>query len=180
MRPTPPIINDAVRLEKEEKVETILWHFFCGVTPIFYCFGSQTSSLSIIKQYGGTLLFHSGKWHWFLIILYVFFARKKFSKRWIFLHQSSYERYTIPFKINHPVHNIRTKWPNFRLPTVRKQQSILLKKTLIEVYSSHLHASFGTFCVQIGQLFETQLVFEEYLKSANHHFRRKISPISNF
>ena len=27
-------------------------------------------------------------------------------------------------------------------------------KTLIEVGSSHLYASFGTFCVQIGQLFE--------------------------
>ena len=60
---------------------------------------------------------------------------------------------TIPFKINHPVHNICMWWPNFWLPTVLKQQSIFLN-TLIEVYSSHLHASFGTFCVQIGRLFK--------------------------
>ena len=62
---------------------------------------------------------------------------------------------TIPFKINHPVHNIRMYWPNFRLTTVREQQSKFVR-TIIEVYSSHLHPSFGTFCVQIGQLFETQ------------------------
>ena len=31
---------------------------------------------------------------------------------------------------------------------------ILLKKTLVENVTSHLYASFGTFCVQIGQLFE--------------------------
>ena len=31
-----------------------------------------------------------------------------------------------------------------------------IDKILLEVYSSHLHASFGTFCVQIAQLFEVQ------------------------
>ena len=51
-------------------------------------------------------------------------------------------------------------------------------KTLIEVCGPHLHASFGTFCFQIGQLFESQWVFQE-CKSTNRHFRRKISPISN-
>ena len=34
--------------------------------------------------------------------------------------------------------------------------TIFLKKTLKEVGSSHLYASFGTFCVQIGHLFEAQ------------------------
>ena len=34
---------------------------------------------------------------------------------------------------------------------------------LIEVCSSHLHASFSTFCDQIDQLFEAQWVFEECL-----------------
>ena len=29
-------------------------------------------------------------------------------------------------------------------------------KTTIELYSSHLYASFGTFCVKIGRIFETQ------------------------
>ena len=33
---------------------------------------------------------------------------------------------------------------------------IFLKKTLREVSNSHLYASFGTFCVQIGQLSEAQ------------------------
>ena len=37
---------------------------------------------------------------------------------------------------------------------------ILLKKNLTEAYSPHLNASIGTFCAQIGQLFESQWVFE--------------------
>ena len=35
-----------------------------------------------------------------------------------------------------------------------------LKKTLIKVGISHICASFGTFCVQIGQLFEAQRDFK--------------------
>ena len=35
-----------------------------------------------------------------------------------------------------------------------------LKKTLISVGSSHLYASFDTFCVQISQLFEAQWDFQ--------------------
>ena len=38
--------------------------------------------------------------------------------------------------------------------------SIFLKKTLVEVCIPHLYASFGTFCVQIGQLFKTQCDFK--------------------
>ena len=34
-------------------------------------------------------------------------------------------------------------------------QQNILEKTLIEVDRSHFYASFGTFCVQIGQLFES-------------------------
>ena len=45
---------------------------------------------------------------------------------------------------------------NFWPPTVHIQQNVF-EKTLIEVFSSHLYASFGTFCGQIGQLFEAQL-----------------------
>ena len=55
-------------------------------------------------------------------------------------------------KINRPEHNIGMYWTNFRQPTAHVQQNIL-GKTLIEVCSLHLYASFGTFCVQIGQLF---------------------------
>ena len=35
-------------------------------------------------------------------------------------------------------------------------QQNIFEKTLKEYGSSHLYASFGTFCVQIGQLFESQ------------------------
>ena len=50
---------------------------------------------------------------------------------------------------------------------------ILLKKTLREVGSSHLYASFGTFWVQIGQLFEAQWVFEKCLKTVKSLFSKE-------
>ena len=40
----------------------------------------------------------------------------------------------------------------------------------IEVCSQHLYASFGTFCVEIGHLFEALWVFEEYLEIYNSPF----------
>ena len=36
----------------------------------------------------------------------------------------------------------------------------IFQKTLIGVDSSHLYGSFGTFCIQIGQLFESQWEFK--------------------
>ena len=39
-----------------------------------------------------------------------------------------------------------------------------LKKNFIKVFTPHLYASFGTFCVQIGQLFAAQWLFETCLK----------------
>ena len=47
---------------------------------------------------------------------------------------------------------------------------IFLKKTLIEVGSSHLYASFGTFCVQIGQFLEAECFFEKCLKTVKSPF----------
>ena len=57
---------------------------------------------------------------------------------------------------------------------------VFIGKTLIEVCSLHLYASFGTFCIQIGQLFAPLLFFkhsEEFLnqrhlplKTANCRF----------
>ena len=58
-------------------------------------------------------------------------------------------------KINHPGHNIRMYWTNFWQSTAYVQQNIF-EKTLVEVGGPHLYASFGTFCIQIGQLFATQ------------------------
>ena len=54
-------------------------------------------------------------------------------------------------------------WTNFWRPTIHVQQSIF-EKTYIEVDSPHFCAYFGTFCAQIGQLFEAQWVFEICLK----------------
>ena len=42
----------------------------------------------------------------------------------------------------------------------------IFEKTFIEVGSSHLYASFVTFCVQIGQLFEAQGVYEKCMKDS--------------
>ena len=39
-------------------------------------------------------------------------------------------------------------------------KKIFLKKTLVEVGSSHLYVSFGTFCVHIGHLVEAQYEFK--------------------
>ena len=44
---------------------------------------------------------------------------------------------------------------DIRLLSAHVQQNIF-GKTLIKVCSSHIYASFGTFCVQIGQLFAPQ------------------------
>ena len=53
-------------------------------------------------------------------------------------------------------------WMNFCQPIIRLQQNIF-EQSLIEVGSLHIYACFGTFCVQIGQIFESQWAFEECL-----------------
>ena len=73
---------------------------------------------------------------------------------------------TDSIKINRPGHNIRMCWANFWQPTVHVQQNTF-EKTPIEAVSSHLCASFGTFCVQIGQFLEAQWLFELCLKIDN-------------
>ena len=55
-------------------------------------------------------------------------------------------------------HSIRMYWTNFWQATVHVQKNIF-EKTLIEVGSSHLYASFGTFWVQICQSIEAQWDF---------------------
>ena len=58
-------------------------------------------------------------------------------------------------KINRPGHKIRIYWMNFRQPTAHVQQNIF-GKTLIEVRTPHLYASFGTFYGKYCPLFEAQ------------------------
>ena len=69
-------------------------------------------------------------------------------------------------------------WTNFWQPTVNVQQNIF-EKTLIKVGSSHLYASFDTFCVQIGQLFVAHWDFklsEEFEIDAIYIFQRLTMP----
>ena len=51
--------------------------------------------------------------------------------------------------------------------------SIFLKKNIMKAGRSPLHASFGTFCVQIGQLFEAQWAFEEFLNIDKSSFSKE-------
>ena len=53
-------------------------------------------------------------------------------------------------------------------------------KTVIENGSSHLYASFGTFFVQIGRLFESQWAFEECLNIDKSLFSKEMLSISEF
>ena len=76
------------------------------------------------------------------------------------------QTYTDSTKINRPGHNIRMYWTNFQRPTAYVQKNIF-GKTRIGAYSPHFYASFGTFCIKIGQLFEALWVFEVYLKIDN-------------
>ena len=65
-------------------------------------------------------------------------------------------------------------WTNLWQPYVHVQQNIF-EKTLILVGSSHLYASFGTFYVQISQLFEAQWDFKlpEELEISNIFLRKQ-------
>ena len=49
----------------------------------------------------------------------------------------------------------------------------IFEKTRIEVGSSHIYASFGIFCVQIGQLFEAQWVFGKCMKTVKSLFSKE-------
>ena len=71
-------------------------------------------------------------------------------------------------KINPPGYNICMYWTN-----VHVQQNVFWI-SLIEVSSPHFYASFGTFCVQIGQLLGAQWVFKHSKEFRNRlHFPSK-------
>ena len=69
-------------------------------------------------------------------------------------------------------YSMRMYWTNFWQPTIHAPQNIF-SKTLIEVGTSHIYASFGTFCVQIGQLFEAQWVFAKCMKTVKSLFSKE-------
>ena len=90
----------------------------------------------------------------------------------VFLRKTSDKWVTLHTKIKHPRYNIRMYWTNFCQPTVRVQQNIF-EQTLIKVGSLNIYASFGIFCVQIGQLFESQCAIEECLKIVKSLFSKE-------
>ena len=78
----------------------------------------------------------------------------------------------LPRKNMNLPYSIVMYWTNFWQPTVHVQQNIF-EKTLIKIGSSHLYASFGTFCVQIGQFLESQWVFGKCLKTVKSLFSKE-------
>ena len=70
-------------------------------------------------------------------------------------------------------YSIRVYWTHFWPPTVRKQKNIF-EKTLIEVDSSHLYASSGTFC-------QSEILnFRKISKRNQPHFPSKTHCASKF
>ena len=63
-------------------------------------------------------------------------------------------------------------WTIFWQPTVRVQQNIF-EQSVLKFGSSHLYSSFGTFCVQIVQLFEAQWALEECLNMDKSSFSKE-------
>ena len=61
---------------------------------------------------------------------------------------------------------------NIWQPIVGTQQNIFVK-ILMKIDSSYFYASFGTFCVQIGKLFEAQWVFEKCLNIDKSSFTKE-------
>ena len=93
--------------------------------------------------------------------------------------QAQDNRTTDSIKINRSGHIIRMNWTNFWQPTVHVQENIF-GNTQIEDCSSHLYASFVTFCVQIDQLFATQWAFEHSEEFRNRRHFPSIEAISWF
>ena len=79
---------------------------------------------------------------------------------------------TLPRKNMNLLYSIRMYWTNFWHPTIHVKQYIF-EKTVIEVGSSQLYASFGTFCVQVGQSFEAECVFKKCLKMVKSMFSKE-------
>ena len=73
--------------------------------------------------------------------------------------------YTLPRKNMNLPYSICSYWTNFWQPTVHK-------KTLIDVGSSHLYASLGTFCVQ-SDPFSRQSETENFLKTVKSLFSKE-------
>ena len=89
-------------------------------------------------------------WWWITLLLYTIFRYELSSVGVLAPNNFSRKIPTLPSKnmnLPYSICNERI----FVQPIVHVQQNIL--KKLVKVDSSHLNASFGTFCVQIGQLF---------------------------
>ena len=85
---------------------------------------------------------------------------------WTFQHMKNIQNLTEKLKIERilQIHLFWVKYNNVQnKPSGVKHtyvQQNIFENTLIKVCCAHLYASFGTFCVQIGQLFEVQWDFK--------------------
>ena len=103
--------------------------------------------------------------HWsrsfeqFFGVFYLVSEAPKFERR-MYIH---IVHCTMPRNNMNLYYSIRMYWTNFWQPTVHVLQNIfekLLQKFLVHIFT----LLFGTFCAQIGQLFEEQWVFKICLK----------------
>ena len=113
--------------------------------------------------------FSESRFTWASIMKVTYFIFKSESIQGYLSYSFSHARFfysVTTYRFNQkkgPGYNIlRMYWTIIWQPTVFVQD--IFEKTLLEVCSPHLYASFGTFCVQIGQSFEAQWVFEVCLK----------------
>ena len=67
-----------------------------------------------------------------------------------------------------------------RIFDIRNFMNFFFEKTLIEVGSSYLYPSFGTFCVQIGTLFEAQRVCKHSEEFRNRRHFAKMTVVCRF
>ena len=73
-----------------------------------------------------------------------------------------------------------TEWTFESRPFMYIQKNFF-GKTIIEVCTPCLYASFGTLCAQIGQLFEAQFsLWSMFVKSTNRCYPREVTSISEF
>ena len=118
--------------------EFVIFYFLCVlIMEIFWCLILSGSNLIVFEAY----------------------VKKKHVKRSLFRLPITLTRKNM----NLP-YSIRMYWTNFWQAAIHVQQNIF-EKNLLEVGSSHIYASFGTFCVQIDQLFEAQWVSEKCMKT---------------
>ena len=112
---------------------------FCTPTLVLVCIGITPQ-----HYYSECRLLHD----WKLTLLLTLRKAGLLAVDWVMWYKAKKKVFTMPRKnVNLP----------YFIPYICTEFFFLIHK---EFVSSYLYASFGTFCIQIGQLFEAQWVFE--------------------